>query len=93
MCELVELPRSSFYAWLNRKPSARDIADVGLLEQITSIHEPSRRSYGVPRVLGQLKRSGVRVARCRVEAHTRKKWRRGHWNGKEQIDRLPTSAK
>ena len=23
MCELVEVPRSSFYAWVNRTPSAR----------------------------------------------------------------------
>lgn len=28
MCELVELPRSSFYSWLIRKPSAREVADV-----------------------------------------------------------------
>ena len=27
MCELVEVPRSSFYAWVNHTPSARDLAD------------------------------------------------------------------
>jgi hypothetical protein len=31
MCELTEVPRSSFYAWLTRTPSARDVADAALL--------------------------------------------------------------
>jgi putative transposase len=87
MCQLVEVPRSSFYAWLNRKPSARDIADEALLVVIREIYQRSRGTYGVPRVLGQLQRAGHRVARSRVArlmrannlvgAHATKKWRRG----------------
>lgn len=87
MCELVELSRSSFYAWLNHTPSAREIADVELLEVIRDIYRRSRCTYGVPRVYGQLRRSGRRVARSRVArlmradglvgAHASKKWRRG----------------
>lgn len=87
MCELVELPRSSFYAWVTRKPSARDLADAELLEVIRDIYARSRKTYGVPRVLGQLRNRGRRVARSRVArlmranglvgAHTSKKWRRG----------------
>lgn len=87
MCELVELPRSSFYAWMTRKPSARELADVELLEQIRDIYRRSRNTYGVPRVVGQLRLTGRRVARSRVArlmrtnglvgAHASKKWRRG----------------
>ncbi|MGI8794158.1 MAG: IS3 family transposase, partial [Acidimicrobiales bacterium] len=87
MCELVGLPWSSFYAWVNREPSARDVADVVLLEVIRDIYRRSRSTYGVPRVYGQLRRSGHRVARSRVArlmrannlvgAHASKKWRRG----------------
>ena len=87
MCELVEVPRSSFYAWVNHTPSAREIADAELLEVIVDIYRRSRRSYGVPRVLGQLRRRGHRVARSRVArlmrvnglvgAHSPRKWRRG----------------
>jgi putative transposase len=87
MCLLVEVPRSSFYAWLTRRPSARELADRALLATITDIHVRSRRTYGAPRVHGQLQRAGVRVSRKRVArlmhandlvgAHTRKKWRRG----------------
>jgi putative transposase len=87
MCELVELPRSSFYAWVNHTPSAREIADVELLVVIRDIYARSRNTYGVPRVVGQLRNRGHRVARSRVArlmrtnglvgAHTSKKWRRG----------------
>ncbi len=87
MCELAELPRSSFYAWLTRVPSARELADTALLEQIRDIHLRSRRTYGMPRVHGQLRRRGVRVGRHRIArlmaanglvgAHSRKRWRRG----------------
>ena len=48
MCELVELPRSSFYAWLTRTPSARDVADAELLETIADIYRRSRHTYGCP---------------------------------------------
>lgn len=87
MCELVEVPRSSFYAWVARVPSPRELADQVLFEQIREIHRRSRRTYGAPRVQGQLARLDVRVSRRRVArlmaanglvgAHARKKWRRG----------------
>ena len=87
MCELVELPRSSFYAWANHTPSARELADAELLEVIRDIYARSRNTYGVPRMVGQLRNRGRRVARSRVArlmranglvgAHASKKWRRG----------------
>lgn len=87
MCELAEVPRSSFYAWLTRTPSARELADAVLLEEIRDIYLRSRRTYGMPRVHGQLRRAGVGVGRHRVArlmaanglvgAHARKRWRRG----------------
>ena len=56
----------SFYAWLNHTPSARDLADAALPEQIRDIYQRSRRTYGMPRVHGQLQRRGVRVGKHRV---------------------------
>jgi len=73
MCLLVEVPRSSFYAWLNHTPTARQTADQALLAQITDIHARSRRTYGAPRVHGQLVRAGVRVGRKRVARLMRSK--------------------
>ena len=87
MCDLTEVPRSSFYAWLTHKPSARDIADAELLEVIGDIYHRSRNTYGVPRMRGQLQRREHRIARSHVArlmrtnglvgAHASKKWRRG----------------
>jgi transposase InsO family protein len=87
LCRLVEVSTSGFYAWRSRPASARAVADHALLEQITTIHVDSRRTYGAPRVHGQLRRRGVhvgckRVARLMhhaglVGVNPRRKWRRG----------------
>lgn len=98
MCELAEVPRSSFYAFVNRRPSEREVADAELLETIHDIYGRSRGTYGVPRVYGQLRRTGHRVARCRVArlmranglvgAHASKKWRRGRPDAGGLVDLL-----
>ena len=87
MCRVVGVNRSGFYKWKNRQPSLRDRADAELLVEIKDIYEASRRTYGSPRVFGQLLRRGIPVGRKRVArlmrqaglvgAHTRRKWRRG----------------
>jgi putative transposase len=66
LCRLAEVSRSGFYAWSRRPPSPRAIADAELLEQIRTIHHESRRTYGAPRVHGQLRRRQVRVGCKRV---------------------------
>jgi len=87
LCELAGVSRSSFYAWQTRPPSAHYWADVDLAAEIFKIHDQSERTYGAPRVLGQLQHKGIRVSRKRVArimaecglvgCHGRKKWRRG----------------
>jgi putative transposase len=87
LCALVEIPRSSFYEWNSRPLSKHYLDDVELANEIYEIHVASRRTYGAPRVSGQLHNRGrhhgrKRVARIMVECglvgvHGRKKWRRG----------------
>jgi len=91
MCALVEVPRSSFYAWAagpTAAARARADADGELAVVIEQVWRESRCTYGWPRVWGQLTRrrhmtvSRRRVARIMREhgfvgAHTRKHWRRG----------------
>ena len=70
---------------MHHKPTTRDNADAELLDTVKEIYRKSRNTYGVPRVLGRLRRAGIRVAKSRlarimranglVGAHTRKKWR------------------
>ena len=91
MCALVEVPRSSFYAWTagpSAAAQARQAADAELAEVIEQVWRESRRTYGWPRVWGQLtRRRGMTVSRRRVArimrehgfvgAHSRRSWRRG----------------
>jgi transposase InsO family protein len=87
LCELVELPRATFYRWANPTLSDRYVDDARLANEIVEVHQASRGTYGSPRVWGQLRRRGIRVGEKRVArlmaelglagAHSRKKWRRG----------------
>ena len=87
LCELVECSRSGFYAWRNRPLSDRYLADAELANEIYNIHVASRRTYGSPRVWGQLGHRDRRVGRKRVArimaecglvgVHGRRRWRRG----------------
>jgi transposase InsO family protein len=66
------------------------LTDVDLAAEIYDIHVASRRTYGAPRVAGQLANRGRRHSRKRVArimaecglvgVHGRKKWRRGKAN-------------
>ena len=87
LCELVDLPRATFYRWVNPKLLDHYLGDAWLANEIVDIYWDSRRTYGSPRVWGQLRRKGIgvspkRVARIMAEcglvgAHSRKRWRKG----------------
>jgi transposase InsO family protein len=87
LCALVECSRSGFYAWAGRALSDHYLRDVDLANEIYDIHVASQRTYGTPRVLGQLQHRNIAVGRKRVArimaecglvgAHGRKKWRKG----------------
>ena len=87
LCELVECPRSGYYVWRDRPLSDRYVTDAALANEIYDVHVASQRTYGTPRVLGQLQHRNRRVGRKRVArimaecglvgVHGRCKWRRG----------------
>ncbi len=58
MCQLVEIPRGSFYAWeaAAEARAARAAADEELAGRIGAVHatEPGNRAYGAPRVTAEL---------------------------------------
>ncbi len=66
MCQVLGVSPSGYYAWRNRGPSSRSLADEALTERIRQIHEESRRTYGVPRVHFELVEKGDRIGRKRV---------------------------
>lgn len=68
LCRCLTVSRSGFYAWRRRSPSARARQDARLKVEITASHTASRRTYGSPRVLRDLRDEGHRVSRKRVAA-------------------------
>ena len=70
LCEIVQVARSSFYAWLGAAPGriARADADAALTERIRAIHDTDT-AQGVPRITAELNEGvppGARVNHKRV---------------------------
>ncbi|MBE1605523.1 IS3 family transposase [Actinopolymorpha pittospori] len=79
ICRVLEISRSSFYAWRAGRPAAEARAreeDV-LAGEIAEIHRDSMGAYGVPRVHATLRRSGRAVNRKKVERIMRERRIRG----------------
>jgi transposase InsO family protein len=55
LCEIVQVARSSFYAWMGAAPvrAARTAADAQLADRIRQVHEADR-AWGAPRITAEL---------------------------------------
>ncbi len=67
LCEVLEVSRSGFHAWLSRPASAHQLYDERLLEQITQSFRRSDRTYGARRVWHDLLAEGFACGLHRVE--------------------------
>jgi putative transposase len=66
MCELLEVSRSGYYAWLERPESKRTKENKILSEHIQQIHTDSDQTYGSPRIQAELIVQGFSLSRQRV---------------------------
>jgi transposase InsO family protein len=66
MCGVLKVSRSGYYAWERHEPSLRERDNEELLRRILEVHSQSRRLYGSPRVVVELRKQGVRCGRNRV---------------------------
>ena len=66
ICRCLAVSRSGYYAWRKRAPSVRAQQDARLRAEIAASHSASRRTYGSPRILRDLREEGHRVSRKRV---------------------------
>jgi transposase InsO family protein len=66
LCRAVGVSRAGFYAWKQRRVSARAQADVALTAEIRQVHTRSRQTYGAPRIHADLAARGLAVSRKRV---------------------------
>lgn len=72
MCRVLKISPSGFYAWLERKPSDRELSDARLIDKIRAIWDGSKEVYGVRRIHRQLLADGESCSRNRVARLMRK---------------------
>lgn len=66
MARVLGVSKAGYYAWANRDPSAREVADAALLKRIRTVHLGSHETYGAPRVHADLREQGARHSRKRI---------------------------
>jgi putative transposase len=66
MCRVLAVSRSGYYAWRQRPASPREMANQALSQQIKTIHQQSRQTYGSPRIQVELAENGVSCGHNRV---------------------------
>ena len=66
MCQVLDVGRKGFYAWLNRPESPRRQENRRLLVEIKAAHQKSRKTYGSPRIHAELNANGHVCGRHRV---------------------------
>jgi putative transposase len=72
MCEVLDMPRSTYYQSLIKTESARDRENRLLLEQIQLIHTESKGRYGAPKIHFLLSKAGFPVSLKRIQLIMRK---------------------
>ena len=66
MCRVLGVSPSGYYAWRRREPSPRSVSDAQLTALIGQVHRWSRGTYGVPRMVRELRARGPHVNPKRV---------------------------
>ena len=63
---MLNVSTSGYYAWRERPPSRRALADAVLTERIRAIHAASDGNYGSPNIHAELRDEGTRVGCKRI---------------------------
>lgn len=66
MCKIFQVSRSSYYEWIQRKPSKLALEQQALLEDIRTIYSESKSRYGSYKIAHELVDRGWAVSRPRV---------------------------
>lgn len=66
LCRVLDVSESGYYAWRETKTSAHDQRDTYLSEQIQTVFEDSRHTYGSNRVEAALRAQGICTSRKRI---------------------------
>ena len=94
ICRALQFAPSTYYAVKTRaqNPSARALRDAQLAAEVRRVHEHSNGLYGADKVWRQLKRDGIKVARCTVERLMRREGLQGVVRGKRRRTTIADQA-
>ncbi|MFS1515083.1 IS3 family transposase [Bacillus sp. SCS-151] len=67
MCEVLNIPRSTYYQSLNKVESKREKENRQITERMTTIHKESKGRYGAPKIHHQLTEEGIHISLKRVQ--------------------------
>ncbi len=67
LCEVLEIPRSTYYQSFQRVESNRDQENKELTEKVIEIHTESKQRYGAPKIHHSLQKEGYRLSLKRVQ--------------------------
>jgi transposase InsO family protein len=65
LCELLAVSRSGYYHWHERRPTQRQRDDERLAAKIAAAHTRSRKNYGAPRIVEELREEGTPISKRR----------------------------
>jgi transposase InsO family protein len=77
LCDLLSVSPSGYYRNRQQQPSARQREDAALTAQLTAAHQASRGTYGVPRIVEDLRAEGTRTSKRRCARLMRAEGLRG----------------
>ncbi len=77
LCELLGVSRSGYYRWQQKRPTKRQREDTALAQQIADAHHRSRKNYGAPRIVEDLRERGTKISRRRCTRLMKAKGLRG----------------
>ena len=65
--KLLDISRSSYYTYKNRKISKRSLEEQMLKEEIREIWLLNEKKYGSPKIQGELRKKGMKVSERRIQ--------------------------
>ncbi len=68
----IKVSRSSYYKFLNKKPSKRELENVKIEKEIINIHKASKNRYGAFKINESLKTFGINISIKRTQRLMRK---------------------
>lgn len=88
LCDLLGVAPSGYYRWSKKLPSVRRSQDKELGAKVAQIHHASRKNYGAPRVVAEMRALGTPISKRRCSRLLREL----RLAGRKRARRLPRTT-